>query len=155
MGRPWTHLLQNIPDAARDLSRWCRLISVKSATHAELPVPKQCPVSRIAAFVPLEIPYPQAFLQSNCEVVATLVAHDRRSGLCGRAGTKPSELSAAAIAKSVMVLAARSKVCAVSKYSLLRCEFWTVIKPSRGSRAAGRGRFGASSPNCGHFPCEF
>src|SRR5580698_1112105 len=38
-----------------------------------------------------------------------------------------------------MVLAARSKVCAVFRYSLPRCESWNVIVPSRGSRGATLG----------------
>jgi hypothetical protein len=36
-----------------------------------------------------------------------------------------------------MVCAARSNVRAVSKYVLPRCEIWIVMKPSRGSLAAG------------------
>src|ERR1700693_3802632 len=36
-----------------------------------------------------------------------------------------------------MVWAARSKVCAVFKYSLPRCEIWNVIGPSRGSLEPG------------------
>src|SRR5260370_13816231 len=48
--------------------------------------------------------------------------------------------------------AARSKVCAVFKYSLPRCEIWSVIVPSRGSLAPGLRRFGARAANCGHLP---
>jgi hypothetical protein len=58
------------------------------------------------------------------------------------------------IARSVMVWAARSKVCAVFKHSLPRCEIWNVIEPSRGSLAPGLKRFGARAANCGHLPGE-
>src|SRR3954453_15903624 len=53
-----------------------------------------------------------------------------------------------------MVLAARSKVCAVSKYSLPRCEIWTVIKPSRGSRAAVEGDLEPAHPIAVTFPAS-
>ena len=63
-------------------------------------------------------------------------------------------LSRPAIAWSVMVWAARSKVSAVFKYSLFLCEIWAVIVPSRGSLAPGLRRFGASPANCSHLPDE-
>ena len=64
-------------------------------------------------------------------------------------------LKLTAIARSVMVWAARSKVCAVFRYSLPRCEICgNVIEPSRGFLAPGLRRFGARATNCGHLPGE-
>src|SRR5260370_21951782 len=84
-----------------------------------------------------------ALAASTCEAFSA-----RRWSPSARALSRP------AIARSVMVWAARSKVCAVFKYSLSRCEIWNVIVPSRGSLAPGLRRFGARAANCGHLPGE-
>jgi hypothetical protein len=55
---------------------------------------------------------------------------------------------------SVMVWAARSRVCAVFMYCLPRGESCNVIVPSRGSLALGVRRFGASPANSSHSPGE-
>jgi hypothetical protein len=53
-----------------------------------------------------------------------------------------------------MVWAARSKVCAVFKYCLPRCEIWNVIVPSRGSLSVDLRQLGARAANSGHLPGE-